>query len=485
MADIRVQERSELEADRPPRASWGAVFAGVVVAIGGGWLLHLLGLALGFSIVDATDLGALDDAPGLVTTIWLVLVAAIAHFVGGMLAGRLCGRSDDETGMMHGITVWGMASVIAILLGFFGMRGLLDTSRRLAETTMQTSWNAASSLASGTTEATATTIRGAVSVTRADFWDDPLVTDLQARLKREAAEAVAAREPSGDPDLRAEDIRQAIDELDEQTLREVGRALIHDGPREAERILRENLDLTEREVREIVEGARREVRRMAGLEEGEELDVDTVVSALRSGAAGMIARLDAEGQPQVTRREIDRALAQLDAETLETVTLHLLAGDAARARDALAARTTLREAEITEIVDGVAGPMEDAVTAFRDDLVAASEVVADYVETVLWTAFIGTALSLVTAALGGWMGTDSTRRWGRADPAPTPAVIGSHLPPRHDSPPTFPEPVMRIGLFTLVIIVLLVALLMPNVWIGSIGGLLLLILIILLLMGRV
>jgi hypothetical protein len=103
----------------PPRVSWGAVFAGGIVAIAVGVMLNILGVAIGVSTVDATT----GDTPsassfGIGGGIWLLVANLIGLGVGGYVAARLSGTSDGTDSSLHGLAVWGIAFLIsAVLLG--------------------------------------------------------------------------------------------------------------------------------------------------------------------------------------------------------------------------------------------------------------------------------------------------------------------------------------------------------------------------------
>ena len=103
----------------PSRVSWGAVFAGAVVALTIGLMLNALGAGLGATTVDA----AARDTPsassfGIGAAIWVLVSNLIGLAVGGYVAARLSGTSDNTDGTLHGLAVWGTTFLIsAVLLG--------------------------------------------------------------------------------------------------------------------------------------------------------------------------------------------------------------------------------------------------------------------------------------------------------------------------------------------------------------------------------
>jgi hypothetical protein len=127
-----VIERDEpLEAPWHKRVSWGAVFAGVVIAVAIMVVLNLLGLAIGLATIDP----ATGDTPGgkaltLGAGIWWVVSALIALYVGGWVASRLAGAFRNETGTMHGLLVWGTSTLAMIWLGSSAVGALVGGTFR-------------------------------------------------------------------------------------------------------------------------------------------------------------------------------------------------------------------------------------------------------------------------------------------------------------------------------------------------------------------
>ncbi|MGG5823348.1 hypothetical protein [Falsiroseomonas sp. HW251] len=104
----------------PPRISWGAVIAGGVVAVAIGALLNLLGLAVGATTIDPATPGDTPSASLLAKAggLWLLLANLIGLGIGGWVAARLSGTSDDTDGLLHGLAVWALGFLLsAVLLG--------------------------------------------------------------------------------------------------------------------------------------------------------------------------------------------------------------------------------------------------------------------------------------------------------------------------------------------------------------------------------
>lgn len=103
----------------PPRVSWGAVFAGAVVAVAIGLMLSFLGAGIAAAMVDATARDTPTAASlGIGAAIWMLVSNLIALAVGGYTAARLSGNADDTDATLHGLAVWATAFLLsAILLG--------------------------------------------------------------------------------------------------------------------------------------------------------------------------------------------------------------------------------------------------------------------------------------------------------------------------------------------------------------------------------
>jgi hypothetical protein len=98
-----------------PLISWGGVFAGVVVAIALGALLNLLGLAIGATVANPfrlTDAGAAGLTLG--GGLWIVFANAFALQVGAFVAARTVRFPDHHKGALIGLTVWGLAFLVAL-----------------------------------------------------------------------------------------------------------------------------------------------------------------------------------------------------------------------------------------------------------------------------------------------------------------------------------------------------------------------------------
>lgn len=107
--------------------SWGAIIAGVMTALVIQVLLNLLGVGVGAASLDAANLGDNPTASGFSTNagIWWVVSGIIASFLGGVVAGRLCGAGSANTARWHGFVSWATATLVLLVLLTSAVGGLV------------------------------------------------------------------------------------------------------------------------------------------------------------------------------------------------------------------------------------------------------------------------------------------------------------------------------------------------------------------------
>lgn len=95
------------------RVSWGAIFAGTVIAMGLLILLGMLGTAIGFRAIDPQQSGAFDGV-GIGAGIWWIVTSIIALAVGGYVASHLSGIPEKRSASLHGASVWGVITLLML-----------------------------------------------------------------------------------------------------------------------------------------------------------------------------------------------------------------------------------------------------------------------------------------------------------------------------------------------------------------------------------
>ena len=108
------------------RMSWGAVFAGAVVAVATILLLNLLGAALGAGSVRPLDATSADVSRyGTAAGIWEIINLAISMALGGYVTARLSGTHSHLDGELHGLTMWALALLLGTALLAYATSGVV------------------------------------------------------------------------------------------------------------------------------------------------------------------------------------------------------------------------------------------------------------------------------------------------------------------------------------------------------------------------
>ncbi len=99
------------------KVSWGAVFAGMVIAVVVQLVLSLLGAGIGLSTVDPLRYNTPDASTfGIGAGIWWVISSVVALYAGGWVAGHLSGSPDKTDAVLHGLLTWAVAAIVTVYL---------------------------------------------------------------------------------------------------------------------------------------------------------------------------------------------------------------------------------------------------------------------------------------------------------------------------------------------------------------------------------
>jgi plasmid maintenance system antidote protein VapI len=123
------------------RISWRSVFAGVVGVLAISILLSLLGVALGFALLDPESTTDITNGSGIAVTIWTLISLVVSLGLGGYIAGRLSGID----GHLHGFLVWALSLLVAIWFGAM----TINNAARITGSALSSVTSAAGSVASG------------------------------------------------------------------------------------------------------------------------------------------------------------------------------------------------------------------------------------------------------------------------------------------------------------------------------------------------
>lgn len=158
------------------RVSWGAIFAGAVIALGTMFLLGLMGSAIGFRSVDPAASNAVGGL-GIGAAIWWIITSIIALGIGGYVAGRLSGIPDRKSSSAHGAAVWGVVTLATLYLATSAIGGLLNTA---------TSALGGAARAAGTAATAATNANSPVEVSEQQIQNQAqeVVQDVQQQVQQ-------------------------------------------------------------------------------------------------------------------------------------------------------------------------------------------------------------------------------------------------------------------------------------------------------------
>jgi hypothetical protein len=114
-----------------PRLSWGAIFAGVVIAVAVQVLLGILGTGIGLSMVDPTE-GTTPGAAGfgIGAGIYWLITTLVALGAGGYAAARVSGVTERFDALVHGLVVWGVTLILTIYLLTSAVGGIIGGAFR-------------------------------------------------------------------------------------------------------------------------------------------------------------------------------------------------------------------------------------------------------------------------------------------------------------------------------------------------------------------
>ena len=238
VTDDRVQTHATATEDAHAiminKVSWGAVFAGVVVALVVQVLLTMLGVGIGIATLDpGTGDNPAASTFSITAGIWYAVSGIIAAFIGGYIAARLSGRTVPMTGALHGLTTWAFTTLLVLYLlstaigaivgGAFS--GLASALGGLGQTVAQTA---------GPAIATADPLEAIESQVRATGHDPEAlntaaVNAVRGLLTGDRASADQARQQAADALARARGIppdqaMQQVNQIEQQYRQTVDQA---------------------------------------------------------------------------------------------------------------------------------------------------------------------------------------------------------------------------------------------------------------------
>ena len=174
------------------RLSWGAVFAGVVIAVAVQLVLGILGAGIGLSMVDPVE-GTTPGAAGfgIGAGIYWLITTVVALGAGGYAAARVAGVHERFDALVHGLVVWGVTLILTLYLLTSAVGGIIGGAFRTV--------GAVASAAGSTVGAAAPRVASIAGVDEADVRQEAgrYLSDAPAdpaQMTAEQAQAEIARQ---------------------------------------------------------------------------------------------------------------------------------------------------------------------------------------------------------------------------------------------------------------------------------------------------
>lgn len=178
-AEYRTSNDGSVAHSKPAelvRISWGSVFAGALVGLAILAALTLLGISIGFGVVDPS----IDENPlsgvGIGSAFWAVLIMIASLFVAGFVAARMSGQPNTTTAMMHGVTVWALVTIVIVWLAGTAVGGLIGG-------TVSTVSSGASAVGSAISQASGYVERRVSQINFEEVLPDQLPPKIENRLE--------------------------------------------------------------------------------------------------------------------------------------------------------------------------------------------------------------------------------------------------------------------------------------------------------------
>jgi hypothetical protein len=248
------------------RVSWGAVLAGVVVALVTQLILNLLGVGIGAATINPAAGSAENPSPqafSIGAGIWWALSGIIASLAGGYAAGRLAGRPHESTAGWHGLTAWAFTTLVIFYLLTTAVGGIVGGAYRTV-----------ANAAGGITQAAGSTLQTAASQ----------VTDPFATIEQRVRSATGGNDPAALRDTAVTALRAALtgNEAQAQEARDRAAQALAQAQNIPLDQARTQVQQYEQQYRATIETARRQAVEAA------EVTADAVATGALFGAIALI-----------------------------------------------------------------------------------------------------------------------------------------------------------------------------------------------------
>jgi len=203
------------------KVSWGAVLAGVAVALVTQLVLNLIGVGVGAATLDPlTSDNPTASSFSIGAGVWWVISGILASLVGGYAAGRLSGQPKASTASWHGLTVWALTTLMIMYLLTSALGGILGGALRTATGAASAVANTAGSAAQTAVQAAAPqlpraadpfasieeALRGPADANDPAALRDAAVASMRALVNGDAQQSSEARERAAQAIARAQNV---------------------------------------------------------------------------------------------------------------------------------------------------------------------------------------------------------------------------------------------------------------------------------------
>lgn len=106
------------------RISWGAILAGVAVALAVYTLLIALGVAVGMSVSDDVNLRSLGTGAG----VWGFISLLVSLFTGGWVTTQVTAGETRTEAVLYGVVLWATTSVLLLWLTANGVQAGMNAT---------------------------------------------------------------------------------------------------------------------------------------------------------------------------------------------------------------------------------------------------------------------------------------------------------------------------------------------------------------------
>jgi ElaB/YqjD/DUF883 family membrane-anchored ribosome-binding protein len=217
------------------RVSWGAVLAGVALALVVQLLINMVGVGIGMATLDPGT----NDNPSaanfsITAAIWWLISGIIAAFIGGYAAGRLAGKPRESTAGWHGLITWAATTLVIVYLLTSAIGGLVGGAFRTLTSTVSGAAGVATAVTQPTTgtgnnnafsgieEALRNVTGGDTGAAR-----DAAIASVRALVTGDPAQATQAREEAAQAIAQAQNIpidqaRTQVQQYEQQYRQTVG-----------------------------------------------------------------------------------------------------------------------------------------------------------------------------------------------------------------------------------------------------------------------